>query len=55
MIVQFEKVKEMSKYFGGSAQSDSTQVSEIKVNLPTPKGNTQLNVSKPKKKKREGC
>ncbi|MCZ7613112.1 MAG: rhodanese-like domain-containing protein [Ignavibacteriaceae bacterium] len=55
MIVQFEKVKEMSKYFGGSAQSDSTQVSEIKVNLPTPKGNTQSNVSKPKKKKREGC
>ena len=35
-IAQFEKIKEMSKYFGGSAQTDSTQVSETKVNLPTP-------------------
>ena len=54
-IAQFEKIKEMSNYFGGSAQTDSTQVSESKVNLPTPQVTTQPNVTKPKKKKREGC
>ena len=54
-IAQFEKVKEMSKYFGGSAQTDSTQVSETKVNPPTPQVITQPGVTKTKKKKREGC
>lgn len=54
-IDQFEKVKAISNYFGGSAQTDSTQVSETKVNLPTPQVTSQSNVSKTKKKKREGC
>ena len=54
-IAQFEKVKEISKYFGGSAQTDSTQVAETKVNLPTPQVTTQTSVGKTKKKKREGC
>jgi hypothetical protein len=54
-IAQFEKIKEISKYFGGSAQTDSTQVSETKVKLPTPQVTSQPNVTKTKKKKREGC
>ena len=54
-IVQFEKVKEISKYFGGSAQTDSSQVAETKVNLPTPQVTSKGNVNQPKKKKREGC
>jgi hypothetical protein len=54
-IAQFEKVKEISKYFGGSAQTDSTQVAETKVNLPTPQVTTQPGATKTKKKKREGC
>ena len=54
-ILQFEKIKEISQYFGGSAQTDSTQVSETKVNLPTPQVTTQTSVAKTKKKKREGC
>jgi len=54
-IAQFEKIKVLSKYFGGQAQTDSTQVSETKVNLSTPQVTTQPNVTKPKKKKREGC
>jgi rhodanese-related sulfurtransferase len=54
-IAQFEKVKEISKYFGGQAQTDSTQISETKVNLPTPQVTSKGNVNQPKKKKREGC
>ena len=54
-IAQFETIKKISKYFGGSAQTDSTEVSETKVNLRTPQVTTQPNVTKPKKKKREGC
>jgi rhodanese-related sulfurtransferase len=54
-IAQFEKVKEISKYFGGSAQTDSTQVAETKVNLPTPQVTSKGNLNQPKKKKREGC
>jgi rhodanese-related sulfurtransferase len=54
-IAQFEKVKEMSQYFGGQAQTDSTQVSETKVKLPTPQVTSKGNLNQPKKKKREGC
>jgi sulfur-carrier protein adenylyltransferase/sulfurtransferase len=54
-IAQFEKVIDISKYFGGSAQTDSTQVAETKVNLPTPQVTSKGNVNQPKKKKREGC
>ena len=54
-IAQFEKVKEISKYFGGQVQTDSMQVSETKVKLPTPQGTSKGNLNQPKKKKREGC
>ena len=54
-IAQFEKIKEISQYFGGYAQTDSTQVSETKVNMPTPKVTSQSTGTKTKKKKREGC
>jgi rhodanese-related sulfurtransferase len=54
-IAQFEKVKEISEYFGGQAQTGSEQVSETKVNLPTPQVTSQSTGTKTKKKKREGC
>jgi len=54
-VTEFEKIKEISKYFGGSAQTDSTQVSETIINMPTPKVTSQSTGTKTKKKKREGC
>lgn len=54
-IAHFEKIKEISKYFGGQAQTDSTQISETKVNLSTPQVTSKGNLNQPKKKKREGC
>ncbi|MDZ7623042.1 MAG: rhodanese-like domain-containing protein [Ignavibacteriaceae bacterium] len=54
-IAQFEKVIEMSKYFGGVPQTGSTETIDTKVQMPTPQVTTQPNVTKPKKKKREGC
>lgn len=54
-IAQFEKVKAISEYFGGQAQTGSEQVSETKVNLPTPQVTSKGNLNQPKKKKREGC
>jgi rhodanese-related sulfurtransferase len=54
-IAQFEKIKEISQYFGGQAQTDSTQVSETNTKLPSPQVTSKGNVNQPKKKKREGC
>lgn len=54
-IAKFEKVKEISQYFGGTPQTGAEQVSETKVNLPTPQVTSKGNVNQPKKKKREGC
>lgn len=54
-ITRFEKVKEISQYFGGQAQTNSNQISETKVNLPTPHVTSKGNLNQPKKKKREGC
>jgi rhodanese-related sulfurtransferase len=54
-IAEFEKRKEICKYFGGVPQTDSTQVNENKIKLPTPEITSQPNITKPKKKKREGC
>lgn len=54
---QFEKMKEVAKYFGGSAQTDSS-ISETKtqIKLPTSKSsNTKTTAPTGKKKKREGC
>jgi rhodanese-related sulfurtransferase len=56
-LVQFEKIKEVAKYFGGSAQTDSS-VSDSKpeIKLPTPTvSNTKTTAPTGKKKKREGC
>ena len=54
-IAQFERRKEISKFFGGVPQTDSTKVTENKIKLPTPEITSQPNITKPKKKKREGC
>ncbi|NWG29857.1 MAG: rhodanese-like domain-containing protein [Ignavibacteriaceae bacterium] len=54
-LEQFEKRKSISEFFGGQAQTGSEQVSETKVNLPTPKVTSQSTGTKTKKKKREGC
>jgi rhodanese-related sulfurtransferase len=54
-IAQFEKRKEISKFFGGVPQTDSTKVTENKIKLPTPEITSQPGVTKTKKKKREGC
>ena len=56
-LVQFEKMKEVAKYFGGQAQTDSS-ITETKqqIKLPTPTvSNTKTTVPTGKKKKREGC
>lgn len=55
--VQFEKMKEVAKYFGGQAQTDST-VAEKKVEIKLPTTNTITNKTTApigEKKKREGC
>lgn len=56
-LVQFEKMKEVAKYFGGQAQTDSS-ITETKqqIKLPTPTvSNSKTTVPTGKKKKREGC
>lgn len=54
---EFEKMKEVAKYFGGQAQSDSL-VTNSKPEIKLPVSNTSktnTNVPSGKKKKREGC
>lgn len=56
-LSNFEKMKEVAKYFGGSAQTDSS-ITETKqqIKLPTPNlGNNKTVSPTGKKKKREGC
>jgi rhodanese-related sulfurtransferase len=56
-LAEFEKMKEVAKYFGGQAQTDSS-VAETKqeIKLPTPTvGTTKTTPPTGKKKKREGC
>jgi rhodanese-related sulfurtransferase len=56
-LAQFEKMKEVAKYFGGQAQTDSS-VAETRqqVKLPTSNtGNIKTTAPSGKKKKREGC
>ncbi len=56
-LVQFEKMKEVAKYFGGQAQTDSS-VTETKQQIKLPSAPVNTNkTSAPtgKKKKREGC
>lgn len=56
-LLQFEKMKEVSKYFGGQAQTDSTlTASKPSIQLPTFNvGAPKSGSTPPKKKKREGC
>lgn len=56
-LAQFEKIKEVAKYFGGQAQTDSS-VTDAKpeIKLPTStKNTTKTTAPTGKKKKREGC
>lgn len=56
-LTQFKKMKEVAKYFGGSAQTDSS-ITETKtqIKLPTSKSSiTKTTAPTGKKKKREGC
>ena len=56
-LAEFEKMKEVAKFFGGQAQTDSS-VTEVKqeIKLPTTtSGTTKTTAPTAKKKKREGC
>lgn len=56
-IAQFEKMKEVAKYFGGQAQTDSSVAqTKTEIKLPTSNVNkTTTTAPTGKKKKREGC
>ena len=54
-IAEFEKLKEICKYFGGQALTGTIETVDTKIKLPTPKVTTQPTIKKTKKKKREGC
>ena len=54
-IAEFEKIKEISKFFGGVPQTGADDTMDKKIDLPTPQITTQPTITKPKKKKREGC
>ncbi len=55
-LAQFEKMKEVAKYFGGQAQTDSSFAeTKPQIKLPTSSTNTTTTAPKGKKKKREGC
>ena len=54
-LSQFEKMKEVAKFFGGQAQTDST-IAETTPQIKLPStGTTTTSSPKGKKKKREGC
>lgn len=56
-LAQFEKMKEVAKYFGGQAQTDSSVTeSKTQIKLPTSTtSTTKTTAPTGKKKKREGC
>lgn len=56
-LAEFEKMKEIAKYFGGQAQTDSSAVeTKQQIKLPTaPTSTTKTSAPTGKKKKREGC
>ena len=56
-LTQFEKMKEVAKYFGGQAQSDSSIAETTQqIKLPTPTVSAPKTTAPTgKKKKREGC
>lgn len=56
-LAEYEKMKEVAKFFGGQAQTDSS-ITEVKqeIKLPTTTGGTtKTTAPTAKKKKREGC
>ena len=56
-LVQFEKMKEVSRFLGGQPQTDSA-IAESKPTIQLPTSNTGVQksgISPLKKKKREGC
>ena len=56
-LAEFEKMKEVAKFFGGQAQTDSSvAITKQEIKLPTPTvGTTKTTPPTGKKKKREGC
>lgn len=54
-VAEFEKRKEICEFFGGVPQTGTTESVDKKIELPTPQITTQPNITKSKKKKREGC
>ncbi len=54
-IAEFEKIKEISKFFGGVPQTGTSETVDRKIQLPTPQTTTAPTIGKTKKKKREGC
>ena len=54
-VAEFEKRKEICEFFGGVPQTGTTESVDKKHELPTPQITTQPNITKTKKKKREGC
>lgn len=56
-LANFEKMKEVARYFGGQAQTDSTITdSKPEINLPnSTTSTTKTTAPTGKKKKREGC
>ncbi len=56
-LANFEKMKEVAKYFGGQAQTDGAVTeTQQQLKLPTPTVNNQKTTAPTgKKKKREGC
>ncbi len=56
-LAQFEKMKEVAKFFGGQAQTDSSVVeTKQQIKLPTAQvGTNKTSAPTGKKKKREGC
>ena len=56
-LANFEKMKEVAKYFGGQAQTDSSDTeSKTQIKLPTSTTSTTKTITPTgKKKKREGC
>lgn len=56
-LAEFEKMKEIAKYFGGQAQTDTSAVeTKQQIKLPTaPTSTTKTSAPTGKKKKREGC
>lgn len=54
-IAEFEKIKEISKFFGGVPQTGTSETVENKNEFPTPQVTSKSNLNQSKKKKREGC